>query len=146
MKTSKFVLPLAAAALAIGVGAASAQMQSSAKGQSPAQPTMSASDMNRMTRGTAYQVPLNQVTDAKSTLASASVVDKDGNSVGSVKDIKTDSSGAATVIKVDVGGFLGVGSKVVSLSPSRLTYERDRNILITNMTKDEIKALPASTA
>lgn len=97
-------------------------------------------------RGTAYQIPVEKVKDAKQTLANASIVDKDGNSVGSVRDVQTDSNGQASAIKADVGGFLGVGSKIVVLDPTRMKYERDRNVLITNMTKDEIKALPQTSA
>jgi hypothetical protein len=68
------------------------------------------------------------------------VQDKDGNSIGSVRDVVT--KGKAREIHVYAGGFLGVGTKVVSLPAKNLKYEQDRNVLITSMTKDQIKALP----
>jgi hypothetical protein len=137
-------LGIAPLALVLVTGVASAQMRAAPDTQStaPSSPMVSKTAM----KGTAYQIPAAQVADAKSALASSSVVDKDGHSVGSVHDVKTNPDGTAQAIRVDVGGFLGVGSKLVELSPARLRYERDRNVLITNLTKDEIKALPESKA
>lgn len=134
-------LGIAPLALVLATGVASAQMKVAPQTTAPSSPMISKTSM-----GTAYQIPLSKVTDAKTTLASASVVDMDGNSVGAVHDVKADADGKAQEIRVDVGGFLGVGSKLVALTPSRLKYERDRNVLITDMTKDEIKALPETKA
>jgi hypothetical protein len=138
------IAPLALGVFVLGTDVACAQMRAApdASSTAPSSPMISKSAM----KGTAYQMPASQVADAKSALGSSSVVDKDGNSVGSVHDVKTNPDGTAQAIRVDVGGFLGVGSKLVELSPARLKYERDRNVLITNLTKDEIKALPETKA
>jgi hypothetical protein len=134
------IAPVALGALVLGSTVASAQMRPAPDSttSTPSSPKISKSAM----KGTAYQIPAAQVADAKSALGSSSVVDKDGNSVGSVHDVKTNPDGTAAAIRIDVGGFLGVGSRLVELSPAQLKYERDRNVLITNLTKDEIKALP----
>lgn len=143
MKMKTFAkLGIAPLALVLATGVASAQMKPAPQATAPSSPMISKTAM----QGTAYQIPVSKVADAKATLASASVVDMDGNSVGAVHDVKASSDGKAEEIRVDVGGFLGVGSKLVALTPSRLKYERDRNVLITDMTKDEIKALPETKA
>jgi hypothetical protein len=92
--------------------------------------------------GTAIQVPLSQVSNPKGRLANASVQDKDGNSVGAVRDVITDNNGNPTGVKVDVGGFLGVGTKVVLIGATHLRYEQDRNVLTTTLRKAQIEALP----
>ena len=96
-----------------------------------------------MTQGTTTQTPLSQVSDVN-TLNSASVQDKDGNSVGSVHKVITGAGGKPSQVQVKAGSVLGMGSKVVTIDASRIKYERDRNVLITNLTRDEIKALPAA--
>ena len=64
---------------------------------------------------TAHTVALNAVTDPKDTLTKAKVEDANGNSVGSVDDVTMDKKGKPTSLKVDVGGFLGVGDKDVAM-------------------------------
>jgi hypothetical protein len=43
---------------------------------------------------------------------------------------------------VDVGSFLGVGGKDVAMKASAFKFDSDRKVLITSMTKDQIKKLP----
>lgn len=53
--------------------------------------------------------------------------------------------GQDTLVVVDAGGFLGIGSKRVALSMARLDFMRDEHGTVhatTNMTKDEVKSLP----
>ena len=54
-------------------------------------------------------------------------------------------AGASAQAVVDVGGFLGLGAKPVSLPVSNLNFMRDEGGKIhatTGMTKDQLKALP----
>jgi hypothetical protein len=53
-----------------------------------------------------------------------------------------DKKGKPTSLKVDVGGFLGVGDKDVAMKASAFKFDPDRKVLITSMTKDQIKKLP----
>lgn len=87
-------------------------------------------------------VALRDVQNPKETLASASVQDDQGNSIGPVHEVVLGSNGKPTAVKVDVGGFLGIGSKVVAIRANKLKFQQDRNILVTTMTKNQIKALP----
>lgn len=110
---------------------------------SPADTKSDRSAQTQMERGAAMQLPARDVNNPRKALHNADIEDKDGNSVGSVDRVVTNRDGIAIAVHADVGGFLGIGSKKVSLPARDLTYERDRNVLITHMTKREIKALPS---
>jgi hypothetical protein len=81
--------------------------------------------------------------DAKDKLASAKVDDPSGNIIGPVKQVMTGKSGMATQIHVDVGGWLGVGERVVAINARNFTYIPERGILLTKMSKNAIEKLPA---
>jgi hypothetical protein len=89
-----------------------------------------------------HMMALSAVSDPKDTLTKAKVEDTAGNSVGSVDDVMFDKKGKPTSLKVDVGGFLGVGDKDVAMKASAFKFDPDRKVLITSMTKDQIKKLP----
>jgi PRC-barrel domain len=53
--------------------------------------------------------------------------------------------GAATKVIVDVGGFLGIGTKSVALDANQLNFMRDEDgdvHAITSWTKEQVKDLP----
>lgn len=53
--------------------------------------------------------------------------------------------GAATQVIVDVGGFLGIGSKSVAIGLDQLSFMRDENgtvHAVTSWTKEQVKDLP----
>src|SRR5258706_4862328 len=89
-----------------------------------------------------HTISLNAVSDPKDTLTKAKTVDAMGNSVGSVDDVMFDKKGKPASLKVDVGGFLGVGDKDVAMKASAFKFAPDRKVLVPNMTKDPIKKLP----
>jgi len=93
-------------------------------------------------RGTAMQVTLDKVSNPKGRLADAKVQDKNGASVGTVRDVIVDANGAPTAVRVDVGGFLGVGTKLVEIKAADLRYEQASNMLTTTLRKPQIEALP----
>jgi len=66
------------------------------------------------------------------------------DTVGSVQDLYLDSQGAIKTVVVSVGGVLGVGAKDVAIKWSDLKQSRDGKsvVLITSLSKDELKALP----
>ena len=52
---------------------------------------------------------------------------------------------SATQVIVDVGGFLGIGSKPVALNTNQLNFMRDEDGMVhavTSWTKDQVKDLP----
>ena len=101
------------------------------------------SDTTTTAKPATHTMSLSAVADPKDTLTKAKVVDAKGNEIGSVDDVMFDKQGKPTSLKVDVGGFLGVGDKDVAMKASALKFDPDRKVLVTNMTKDQIKKLPA---
>ncbi len=85
---------------------------------------------------------------APSELTAANLVDAviygpDDEKVGSVSHLHGSGPGSAVI--VDVGGFLGIGAKPVSLPVDTLDFMRDKDGTVhatSAMTKDEAKALP----
>ncbi len=64
--------------------------------------------------------------------------------VGDIQDVYVDNNGAIKVVVVSVGGFLGMGTKNVAVKWSDIKFTRDGNsaLLLTNWTKDALKAMP----
>lgn len=76
-------------------------------------------------------------------LAGAAIYGPDEERIGTVSHIHGD--GGHVKVIVDVGGFLGIGAKPVSLDLGRLDVMRDENGIVhatVYMTKDELKTLP----
>lgn len=70
------------------------------------------------------------------------------DTVGAVEDLYLDGQGAIKTVVVSVGGFLGIGAKDVAIKWSDLKQSRDGKslILLTNLSKDDLKALPDYSA
>jgi sporulation protein YlmC with PRC-barrel domain len=94
-------------------------------------------------KATVHTMSLAAVTDPKDTLTKAKVEDTKGESVGTVDEVMMDKKGKPSSLKVDVGGFLGVGDRDVAMKASAFKFDPDRKVLITSMTKNQIKKLPA---
>jgi sporulation protein YlmC with PRC-barrel domain len=69
------------------------------------------------------------------------VYGSDGKKIGDVDTILADTSGKAQAVVIDVGGFLGVGTREVVLPLSKLTRGPDDDRLNTALTKTEIEKL-----
>lgn len=73
----------------------------------------------------------------------ANVYGPDDSHIGDVSHLH--GAGQTAEAVVDVGGFLGLGAKPVSLPISSLNFMRDENGKVhatTAMTKDQLKELP----
>jgi hypothetical protein len=141
---------------AAGVAAADKSSTPAATQSSSDMNNQPSSDQKTMNQGTQTQsttgasassassasLSLTEVQNPQDTLAKASVQDNQGNAIGPVHDVTLGSNGKPTAVNVDVGTFLGTGSKVVAIKANKLKFQQDRNILVTTMTKDQIKALP----
>lgn len=75
-------------------------------------------------------------------IAGRDIVDITGANVGSIADVVVDSQGSPTLLMVDVGGFLGLGTRTVALDPATITLEQEGDLL-TSLTRDQIELLPA---
>ena len=94
--------------------------------------TLSAADMKSAVTATS-------VADSARTLASAKVDDMHGNIIGPVRKVTTGTTGKLETVQVDVGGWLGIGERVVSLRATDFKYIPGRNILVTSLTKQQIQ-------
>ena len=78
-------------------------------------------------------------------LIGTSVVGPHNDSVGDVGDIVLTPEGAIEAVIIDVGGFLGIGEKPVSVSLDDLQFMRDSNgslAVQTDMTSEQFEAAP----
>ena len=87
--------------------------------------------------------PLRADELASATVEGANVYGPNDDHIGDVSHFHGVGPSAQAVI--DVGGFLGIGAKPVSLPVSSLNFMRDENGKVhatTSMTKDQLKNLP----
>jgi hypothetical protein len=73
----------------------------------------------------------------------AVVYDPDDEEVGTVSHVH--GAGPTGEVIIDVGGFLGIGTKPVALAVKQLNFMRDENGDVhatTSLTKEQAKALP----
>lgn len=77
-------------------------------------------------------------------LVRAAVRNPAGESIGEVEEVVLSAEGKVKHIIVSVGGFLGVGTKRVAMkwSDFRIWQDKDRLTLVTEVTKDDLKAAP----
>jgi hypothetical protein len=73
----------------------------------------------------------------------ATVETTGGSAVGEVRSVKVGSDNRAVAINVEVGGFLNVGERIVTIDADEFTYLRKRNILVTKMSRADIEKMPA---
>lgn len=65
-----------------------------------------------------------------------------GDTIDEVKSVVVSSTGKISDVIVSVGGLLGVGDREVALSWNDLTVMDEGKKVTSNMTKDQLKALP----
>jgi len=71
----------------------------------------------------------------------ASVLNDANESVGKVDDVIMSADGKSMFVVLSVGGFLGVGTKLVAMPYESLRVQNDK-IVMPGATKDTLKALP----
>ncbi len=76
-----------------------------------------------------------------SKVLGASVVNEAGDTVGKIDEIIVGPDGKAPFVVLSVGGFLGVGDKLVALPYEQMRTD-GKKIVLPGATKDSLKALP----
>ncbi len=84
-------------------------------------------------------VSLAQIANPPQTLANASVETTNGQAVGAVQKVVTGSDGKAQTVDV---ALLGPQSKTVSIDAAQLAYDQSRNVVVAQLSADQIQALP----
>lgn len=87
-------------------------------------------------------VSASSVTAPATTFSTSIVKTRGGDALGEVRSVNVGPSDRAASINVEVGGFLGMDEHVVTIDASRLTYLADRNVLVADISKDEVAKLP----
>lgn len=85
------------------------------------------------------------VPNPATTLSTASVKTADGQAVGEVRSVVVGPNGKANAVVVEVGGFLNVGERAVSIDAKAFTYLKDRNILVAGLSKSDIEKMPVAS-
>ena len=76
-----------------------------------------------------------------SKVLGSSVVNEAGDTVGKVDEIIVGPDGKAPFVVLSVGGFLGVGDRLVVLPYEQMRTD-GKKIVLPGATKDSLKALP----
>lgn len=87
--------------------------------------------------------PLTAEEVNESNLMDAVIYGPEDEKIGTVAHVH--GFGAATQVIVDVGGFLGIGSKPVAIDASQLNFMREEDgtvHAVTSWTKEQVKGLP----
>jgi hypothetical protein len=90
----------------------------------------------------AHAISLAGIKNPAQALATAEIKNREGEAVGSVSSVDVAPDGVARAVSVDVGGFLGMGTHRVAIRAASLRYLKSRDLLVTSLSRDEIKALP----
>jgi len=86
---------------------------------------------------------LNPAEFSDHVLTDAPIYGPDNEKIGTVGHVH--GSGEAAQVIIDVGGFLGIGTKPVAVSARDLDFMRDENgtvHAVTSWTEDELKQMP----
>lgn len=75
-------------------------------------------------------------------LIGADVLNASGDSIGEIEDLVVDTNNQVSKAIVGVGGFLGMGTKNVTLDIAELKQGTDQKGFLSTMTKEELKTLP----
>jgi sporulation protein YlmC with PRC-barrel domain len=76
-----------------------------------------------------------------SKVIGSSVVNEAGDTVGKVDEIIVGPDGKAPFVILSVGGFLGMGDKLVALPYEQMKAD-GKKIVLPGATKDSLKSLP----
>ena len=73
-------------------------------------------------------------------LDDADIYGRNNERVGEIESVLVDAHGRPVAVSIEVGGFLGIGERDVIIPLER--FRRVGDPLVTDLTKDEIEALP----
>ncbi len=107
---------------------------------SPAQ-SNSAGQMSSAAGTPTGTVALSAIANPPQTLANASVETSSGQAVGAVQKVVTGTDGKAQSLDV---ALLGAQSKIVAIDAAQLSYDQSRNVVVAQLSADQIQALPAA--
>ncbi|WP_019013594.1 PRC-barrel domain-containing protein [Elioraea tepidiphila] len=78
-----------------------------------------------------------------SKVVGATVRNGERESIGSIDDLIITPDERVPVAVLSVGGFLGIGAKLVAVPFERLQIDREGNVTLPGATRDSLRELPA---
>ncbi|NKC33722.1 PRC-barrel domain-containing protein [Falsiroseomonas selenitidurans] len=79
-----------------------------------------------------------------SQIIGSNIYNEENNSIGEVDDLIVPQAGGAPVAVISVGGFLGIGAKLVAIPYERLSHDAERNRwMLRGATKESLESLPS---
>jgi len=104
-------------------------------------------DVNVRTDATADQQDKIRHSDKATGIIGMEVRNTENQKLGEIKDLVLDvNSGKVSYAVLAVGGFLGIGEKLIALPPQSLKQATDGEYLILNADKSRIQAAPGFAA
>ena len=143
MSPKLLLVPAAATALLLCAACDKRPDQTAQNGSS----TSSTSSMakytsDEMSKGT----KATNVSSPERTLASASVENEQGESLGQIKSITVSSDGKAAAVNIEVASVDGTSNRTVAVDASKFTYLPDHNVLVASLAKADVANMPAAPA
>ena len=81
-----------------------------------------------------------------SQVIGSTVYNEQNESIGEVDDLIVPAAGGQPVAVISVGGFLGIGARLVAVPYQRLTHNAERNRwMLQGATKESLQSIPAFT-
>jgi sporulation protein YlmC with PRC-barrel domain len=77
-----------------------------------------------------------------SKLLGSDIYNEQGDNIGTLDDFIVGSDASVSIAVVAVGGFLGVGARMVAVPASMLTGNEKGQTVLPNATKEQLEALP----
>jgi hypothetical protein len=132
--------PLAAALLAMSLSAPALAQQAPAPAAAPADAQAATGSTNLAVA----EVKLENGTRA-SKMIGAAVFNDQNQQVGTVDDLILDQSDKAVLAVISVGGFLGVGGKLVAVKYAALHTDDKNRVVLPEASKDALNKMPSFT-
>jgi len=77
-----------------------------------------------------------------SKIVGATVVNSNNESIGKIDDLVVNPNDKVTYAIISVGGFLGIGNKLVAVPFESLKTVKEERLMLPGATKDALKGLP----
>jgi hypothetical protein len=122
-------------------GAPTDQQANAAPTDQQASAAPSAAPTGAVTQSGASSKPVDALANSPQALANASVEASSGQAVGAVQWVIMDASGKAKTVIV---ALLGNVNKLVAIAANELSFDESRNVVVAQMSADQIKSLPAA--
>jgi PRC-barrel domain len=109
-------------------------------------PTQQSLDRSTMKNSTAMTSSVHILGDKRaSKLIGMDVVNDKDQTIGKVDDILIGSNDKATAAVISVGGFIGIGAKLVAVPFDQLTLAPNdqKSLTLPNASKESLKSMPA---